>query len=198
MKHNIAAPNLVGDVSKFFVLSQAELMVMPGIQPPTKTLELCYKLIDEEVNKELLPRLQKIMAGGYSLENMAALLDAYVDTVYVAIWGCVVLNLPFNPAWHEVQKANMAKFNPHDLCRGQGCDYVGRGVTEVEGNVVEFIEKCIGGFIVKRNMKTDKVLKPEGWVAPDIWDILYRIWTMHKLANDPGIIREKNIQTLDT
>lgn len=191
MKFNYIPPHIIADVHQFIMTSQAQMIQDPEQRPDKRVLQLAYNLINEEVNKELLPRLQKMIDGAYSLELMAKLLDDYVDTVYVAAWGCIVLNLPFIPAWHEVQRANMAKFPPCDNCGGAGCDARKIGICLVDEKEVSFEEKCSFGRLVKTNTVTGKVIKPASWEEGHVWDVLFEAWTMIKLRQDPNIIGTK-------
>lgn len=206
MKYPNHIADMVGDVYQFFMLAQPELQVAPHDIPPKHVIELCKRLIDEEVNKELFVELDKLLAGKYSLEIMANIQDAYIDTIYVSIWAMVVLNLPVYSAWNEVQKANMAKFPIHEDCQGKGCSF---SYTGARGNVhrdlriddetrhTQVIQHCANGRLVTRNAETGKVMKPEGWQEPASWDVLYRVWNIYKLQNDPDIIRNKDIQKLE-
>lgn len=72
-------------------------------------LELCWKLIDEEVNGELASNIKQLIANN-TIEIRAKVLDDIVDSVYVLLNLCNALDLPFYAGWKEVQKANMAKF----------------------------------------------------------------------------------------
>lgn len=72
-------------------------------------LELCKKLIEEEVNVELLTHLDELIKNN-TLELRAKVLDDIVDSVYVILNLCNALDLPFYAGWKEVQKANMNKF----------------------------------------------------------------------------------------
>lgn len=193
MKYPNNPANMVEDVRQFLMLAQPELMVAPHQIPPPKTIELCWKLINEEVNEELKIELDALIAGQYSLERMAKIQDAYIDTIYVSIWAMVVLNLPVYAAWNEVQKANMAKFPMHDMCQGKGCEFK---LIDTSQNPHVRIH-CAGGHLVSRNNETGKVMKPEGWQEPASWDVLYRAWNIWKLQNDPSIIVNKNMQTLE-
>lgn len=72
-------------------------------------LELCKKLIHEEINTELFDHLDQLIANN-TLELRAKVLDDIVDSVYVLLNLCNALDLPFYEGWREVQKANMNKF----------------------------------------------------------------------------------------
>lgn len=106
-----------------------------------------WGLIDEEVNKELKPLIEKIVAiGSASLEQKAAMLDHICDSIYVLIGLAHNLGLPIDTGFALVHQANM--------------DKVARP----------------GGPIFRE--PDGKVMKPEGWVAPDqqIWQACFRLY----------------------
>lgn len=180
-KMNFTPPNLVADVAAFFSLAQAHLHTLPHEIPSKEVIELAIKLIKEETLEELIPNLEKLRDGAYSLELMANVLDDCVDAVYVIIWTCVALSLPFNPAWCEVQKKNMEKFPIHKDCGGAGCNWQDAGQLNGTGPFVT--QTCVFGRIVIRNT-VGKVVKPEGWTPPDIWGVLYTTWNAYITAKD--------------
>lgn len=196
MKYPNHPADMMADVRTFLLLAQPELLVNPHAIPPFDTIKLCKALIDEEVNKELFPELDKLLNGQYSLEIMSKVQDAYIYTIYVSIWSMLVLNLPVYGAWNEIQRSNMDKFPIHEACKGKGCEFMSIGTRDYTGKPTEFKQHCAHGRLVTRNAITNKVMKPEGWKEPESWDVLYRTWNIWLLANDPGIIRNKNIQEL--
>lgn len=174
-------PNIVLDVFNFISIAQPEMMQQPEVRPDKKVLELAYKLIDEEVNKELLPRLQQMIDGSHSLELSASLLDDIVDTVYVSAWAAIVLQLPFNAAWHKVQEANMAKF---PILQGSLLGPQEIKELQPDGSTVS-IER---GRVIFQNTETGKVMKPTNWKPADIWSVLYDCWTKIKLQTHEEIM----------
>lgn len=77
-----------------------------------KMIQRRINIVDEEVNKEMLPLLRALADGTKtaSLENVAELLDHCVDVVYVAMGTAMEFGLPFDQAFIIVHQANMAKF----------------------------------------------------------------------------------------
>lgn len=55
--------------------------------------------------KEELDELDLAWARG----DLVSYLDALVDLVYVAVGTAIMCGMPFDQAWHAVQRANMAK-----------------------------------------------------------------------------------------
>lgn len=179
---NFAPPDILKDVLQFVITSQADMVTPPHQMPKQHVIDLAYKLIDEEVNKELLANIQKLKDGAHSPELMATILDDIVDSVYVIMWTSIVFSLPFNPAWHEVQTANMSKFPIHSECNGAGCDH--------EYADSEVTSRCVLGRIVTQNAATGKVVKPSTFTPPDIWGVLYECWTKWYLQQYPSILKE--------
>lgn len=70
------------------------------------------KIVDEEVNKELMPMLRELESGkiSWSLEHRAQMLDHLVDCVYVLLGTAAELGLPFDMGFEIVHQANMMKF----------------------------------------------------------------------------------------
>ena len=67
-------------------------------------LLLRKRLIDEEVNKELLPAMD---AG-----DLVAIADGMADAIYVIVGAALEYGVPLDLIWDAVQKANMAKVDP--------------------------------------------------------------------------------------
>lgn len=57
-----------------------------------------------------------------SQDDLAGMLDALVDLVYVAMGTAQLKRLPFNEAWVEVHRANMAKERGPTAARGHHLD----------------------------------------------------------------------------
>lgn len=131
-------------------LQQREFMVAMGkyvaLAPGDVMLadvELAIKLIEEEVNEELLPAVKQIFAGPMDGDHeqllLTSILDGAVDSVYVIYQLCNTLGLPFDEAFAEVHRSNMAKRAP-------------------DGTV--------------HYREDGKVLKPPGWTPPNIRAII--------------------------
>ena len=183
--------NLVSDVLEFIKTSQPEMLNAPNTRPNPATLQLARALINEEVNKELLPLLDKMLEGAWSQELSAELMDHYVDTVYVAIWGCIAMALPFYAGWNEVQHANMSKFPFHKACQAHGCNHVFEYEKEIDGVKVMVTERCQGGRLVTRRNDNGKVAKPEGFKAPEMFQVLFEVWNHVYKQNTPGVLPMK-------
>lgn len=84
---------------------------------------------------------------GYGEQDLAKMADALVDIVYVALGTAHYAGVPFDELWKEVQRANMEK-RPWQ-----------------EGDPVK-----------PRNTTGLEIVKPEGWISPDIRGILEKAW----------------------
>lgn len=69
---------------------------------------LARRLIEEEVNVETLPALEKYKQHP-SFENLVELADGIIDSVYVLLHAANSLDIPFDLVWNEVHRSNMAK-----------------------------------------------------------------------------------------
>lgn len=89
-----------------------------GARPSKKLLAFRLKFILEEVEE---------LADALKRDDLAGVLDALIDLVYVAIGTAWLLNLPFNSGWRLVQAANMTKVRATDPTaskRGSDLDVV--------------------------------------------------------------------------
>jgi predicted HAD superfamily Cof-like phosphohydrolase len=96
------------------------------------TLEMVQRrinIINEEVNDELIPALEKLEAVAQHpdavpedemLELLADVLDQAVDSCYVIIGTCVELGLPYDTAFAMVQEANLQKVKDGVVKRDDG------------------------------------------------------------------------------
>lgn len=91
--------------------------------------------------QEELDETAKADANG---ESLADVFDGLIDLIYVALGTADMMGLPFQEGWDRVHAANMKK----ELAKS-----------------VEESENSTG-----RGHRLD-VIKPEGWVAPDLDDL---------------------------
>lgn len=83
------------------------------------------------------------MVDAFEQDDLEGQFDALIDLVYVALGTAWMLGLPFGEGWSRVHAANMKK----------------------ERAVDEYDERS------KRMHKLD-VVKPKGWVSPDLSDLV--------------------------
>jgi len=97
---------------EFMVAMGKRVAVAPG-DALLADIELAVKLIQEEVNGELLPAIKDLANPVFDKTSVLIdLLDGAVDSVYVIYQLCNTLGLPFDEAFAEVHRSNMAKRAP--------------------------------------------------------------------------------------
>lgn len=150
------------------VLAFMRAMEQPIPSEPTvldeETWQLRLDLIDEE-RKELIE--------AHEQGDLAAFLDAIVDLVYVAVGAGLAAGLvQFDEAFDAVHRANMDKLHRCDPCDGTGQILV-RRLPGVGKDATSLCRSCAGRGqkVLKRD--DGKVMKPEGWIAPDIASIIW-------------------------
>ena len=86
----------------------------PNFDVENGVIDLRIRLIDEEVNEELILALKRYKAA--TLEGkpvvMEEILDGAIDSIYVIIGTLVTLGLPLGHGFAEVQRSNMSKTPP--------------------------------------------------------------------------------------
>ena len=90
----------------------------------------------------LFEEMQELV-DGFEADDLEEQFDALIDLVYVALGTAWMLGVPFGEGWSRVHRANMKKVRCDD----------------------EFDPRS------KRMHKFD-VVKPEGWVSPDLSDLV--------------------------
>lgn len=94
---------LMNDVSDFHTACDLPVLSVPTI-PSADRKALRIKLIDEEVNRELLPAMEA--------DNIVEISDAMADSIYVIVGAALEYGVPLDRVWAAVQRANMAKVDP--------------------------------------------------------------------------------------
>lgn len=95
----------------------------------------------------MFEELNEFRKAVYEEQNLAKAADALVDLVYVTMGTAALMGLPWQALWNEVQAANMRKMKAADA--HESLKLTGRG------------------------HKHD-VIKPPGWVPPNIDAVLFR------------------------
>lgn len=119
------------DIRKMMQGFGQDTPTVPAI-PDEDTKRLRRKLIDEEVNLELIPAIND--------DDLQGIFDGGIDAIVVILGTLVAYGLPAAKGWEEVLRSNLAKIDPTT------------------------------GKVIKR--PDGKVLKPEGWTAPDLGRII--------------------------
>lgn len=135
-------------------------------EPGPETADLYKKLTDEEYGE-----LQEAWAehqNGPCAETVAEIADACLDLIYVATGLMHALGLDPQPLWNEVHRSNVDKIKHRcGSCLGGGS--IAEPVTETYEQVTA-CKDCGGqGYIYEVRLREDgKVLKPEGWLPPEL------------------------------
>lgn len=88
------------DIKQFMQEMDQETPERPSV-PDMKVCLLRYKLIDEEINEELLPAINN--------DDIVGIADACADAVYVIVGTAIAYGIDLVPIWEEVQRTNMLK-----------------------------------------------------------------------------------------
>lgn len=94
---------LMIDVALFHTACDVPILRTPQI-PSGDRIELRCKLIDEEINLELLPAME--------FGDLPGVADAIADSIYVLVGTALEYGIPLDRVWDAVQAANMAKVDP--------------------------------------------------------------------------------------
>lgn len=170
-------PDFIGDVARFTIAAFNDKIVEPGVKPKAEIIELLVKMIQEEVNTELLGNLAKLQLGEYSIELMAKIMDDIADSIWVCLQAAIILNLPIATHWKEVNKANDSKFVPRD---GNYPEI--QPINSVLCNAQDGSDRLV--FL---NMNGDKVVKPTNFIPPNEYSVLYRNWILYYLIAKPNL-----------
>lgn len=101
------------DVRKFHKRCGQSIEITPTI-PTLKELNLRIDLINEEINKELIPLLERYQDPQYrkignNTKDIAEITDGILDSIYVLLGTLIVFGVEAQPIWDEIQKSNMKK-----------------------------------------------------------------------------------------
>jgi len=93
----------IEDVSAFHRACDIPIETTPRIPHPARQ-RLRASLIDEEINRELIPAIET--------RRLLDIADGIVDSIYVLIGAAIEYGIPLERVWNAVQAANMAKVDP--------------------------------------------------------------------------------------
>lgn len=88
-------------VDEMFDLSDAPEHPVRGQFASPEFAQLCIDLIDEEVNRELIPALRR--------EDLVETLDGACDAIWVILWAVRALGFDLTPFMEEVARSNLDK-----------------------------------------------------------------------------------------
>lgn len=187
---NRKAPNVFADTKRFIELAQPDHITPLGYRPQPKTLQLIKHLIDEEVNKELMINLEKMIEHGGSFEQMVQFLDDAVDSIYVIAWAIAALGLPGEAGWNEVQSANMSKFPLVDYGEGKDGEYQEKEILPLDMKVEDVDIKERNGHWIITNKVTGKVVKPMWFKPPSMFEVVHSVLSIQKTRTMPNVISD--------
>ena len=95
--------DLMADVAAFHKACSVPVLLSPQV-PSEDRQRLRFELIDEEVNRELIPAIRD--------GNLPAIADAMADAIYVIVGAALEYGIPLGAVWQAVQASNMAKVDP--------------------------------------------------------------------------------------
>jgi predicted HAD superfamily Cof-like phosphohydrolase len=95
--------NLMRDVGMLHTAADQPIRTTPTLIDDFE-LALRKRLINEEVNKELLPAMD---AG-----DLVGITDGIADSIYVLVGTALFYGIPLDNVWDAVQFSNMAKADP--------------------------------------------------------------------------------------
>lgn len=183
---NRRSPDIFKDVAAFMEIAQPDMIVPEGQIPSEKAIRLAIGLFEEEGIKEYLVALAAYLANP-TIENLVAVVDGGMDTIYVIAWAMRAFNIPAQAMWNEIQRSNMAKFPRPEAAfpQSQNIDLPKiLDIPEYKDIDIEYT-KLKGKWII-RNAKTGKVVKPMGWTQPDLFTILAEHQSIHTLLTQRG------------
>ena len=91
------------DVFKFHIAAGIPSPCTPTIPPEDRT-RLRIRLIDEEVNRELIPALEA--------DDLTAIADGAADAIVVIIGTCLEYGIPIGRVLEAVNLSNLEKIDP--------------------------------------------------------------------------------------
>ena len=94
---------LIQDVSSFHAATGTPILSRTAF-PADERVDLRVSLVDEEVNRELLPAI--------AARDMVKTADGIVDSIYVLVGMALEFGVPLAAVHFVVQRANMAKVDP--------------------------------------------------------------------------------------
>lgn len=169
-----------------FTLSEAAINLATRNKSFLNAISMHLSLIEEEVNMELKTTIQErifkenahIRGAEYfafNVDTLVMLADDLIDTLYVVNSMLNKLGIPVVEVWNEVHRSNMEKAVDCTRCQGTG-------KWEPDGEVIRQCFEChgTGSLIVRR--ADGKILKPDGWMPPDIKSIILE--TLEKQRRD--------------
>jgi predicted HAD superfamily Cof-like phosphohydrolase len=93
---------VAASVKQFMTFSHPDAIASTPTIPDAAHLELCKKLLKEEIVEELFPAIAS--------EDIVEIGDAIADSIYVLLFTAHCFGLPIASIWREVVQTNLDKF----------------------------------------------------------------------------------------
>ena len=129
--------------------------------------ELRVSLIEEEILEtiEAIYTPTSLHTESEQASMLADIADGIADSIVVLIGTALAYGIPLQKVWDEVHRSNMDKVTK--LC------FNCHGGKLLDGSVYcQFCNNTGRVPITPRKREDGKILKPEGWVGPDIKSII--------------------------
>jgi predicted HAD superfamily Cof-like phosphohydrolase len=139
------------DILAFHNAAEVPSRDTPGF-PDDDRVALRRSLIEEEVGETL---------AALEARDIVEVADGIADSIVVLVGTALELGIDLTAVWNEVHRSNMAKFPECIHCRGTGTIALSE---EVYTNCM----KCDGRGTLIIRREDGKILKPDGWVPPNI------------------------------
>ena len=131
--------------------------------PPNDRKRLRIALIEEEVGETI----EAIRAG-----DLVEVADGIADSIVVLVGTALEYGIDLSAVWAEVHRTNMSKFPVCTSCFGEGSSEANMDPPEIRGSDFVPCEDCNGRGTQLLLRDDGKILKPDGWTAPDIAGVL--------------------------
>lgn len=153
------------------------------VQLTQDVLEFRYKFMKEELDEFM---------DGWHMNDLALMADALIDLVYVAMGTAVMMGLPWQLLWDEVQRKNMAKVKVANAAESKRSHHF--DIKKPEGWTPPDIEGLLRRF-TERQLKLQQVV-PEQGMSRFIYDKVQQASLTHEdpyqaVADELGQTREE-------
>lgn len=120
---------MIEDVLDFHHAFKLPIKAYPGF-PNIERVSLRKRLIDEEVNKELLPAIDN--------QDLVGVADGIADAVYVLLGAALEFGIPIEEVWRLVHESNMKKFGGGTRVDGKILKPEGWTPPDVRGALLDY------------------------------------------------------------
>lgn len=97
----IMSSNWYSDIQDLVRIYEQEYSCFPCLPSSSKTVDLRISLIDEEINKELIPAMRN--------GDLVGIADGCIDSIVVILGALVAYGIDPGPIWDEIHRTNVEK-----------------------------------------------------------------------------------------